>query len=57
MTWWQAVLSALGIIGAFVAVWLVGDRVDIWFHNRQTVKLQELRAARLASQRKADNDA
>lgn len=35
MTWWQAVLSGLGTVVFWPALWLVGDRVDTWFHNRQ----------------------
>lgn len=40
MTWWQAILSTLGIFGFWPAYAVIGDRVDIWFQNRQTWILQ-----------------
>jgi hypothetical protein len=55
MTWWEAVLATLGVIGFWPALLVVGDRLDRWFQNRMTVKLGEgldkLRAARRAAER------
>jgi hypothetical protein len=39
--WWVAVLATLGIIGFWVALLIVGDKIDRWFQDRQTVKLQD----------------
>lgn len=59
MTWWEAVLSALGVIGFWPALLLAGDQLDRLFQRRQDARLwrsmpvwspaQELAAALLTA--------
>jgi hypothetical protein len=39
VTWWQAALSALGVVGFWPAVLLIGDHLDRMFQRRMEATL------------------
>jgi hypothetical protein len=60
VTWWEAVLYTLAIIGFWAAYCVIGDIVDRWFQRWQAARLQhavdELRTIRRESTTTEETD-